>query len=361
MRIAIVVEAIPPYCGGGEQVAWIHAVELAKQHEVAVITFGIPEGQTSRDGLDIYHLPSRNHNLAAYCTVDRARLDACIERVSPSVIHCHMPNILSACLRKGRRLLVSTIHDGVPENERLSLKTMSKAQWLKFKYIRRINVGKSDAVTCVSQLSRDIMRSIYPRQATKFSFVPNPIYENFFEPLNNRDEGYVLNFGRQIPLKMAALLDTARLMPNTRFIFVGTGEMVRDHGLANVEFLGFSDNVSKYIDGARICVFPSLSENFPLVGLEAMARGKPVIATKRGFSEYMQHMKSGFLLDSADPRVIKDAIELFLGDPVLCDRIGREGRRVAENYRPSNVVNQYVELYQALLSRGNTKHQSASV
>ena len=200
------------------------------------------------------------------------------------------------------------------------------------------------------------MCSLYPAYASKFSFIPNPISEKYFAPLASTSGTYVLNFGRQIALKVSALLEAAKLAPDIRFVFVGTGNMVKDYALPNVRFIGFSDAVERYIDDARMCVFPSLSENFPLVGLEAMARGKLVIATRSGFSEYIQHMKSGYLLDSVDPIVIKDAIESCLRDPSLCDRVGREARAVAEQYRPANIVSQYVELYQELLSRGNAKH-----
>jgi glycosyltransferase involved in cell wall biosynthesis len=351
VKVAIVVEAIPPYCGGGEQVAWVHAIEMAKKCEVAVVTFGETYSQTKQEGLDVYRLPFKKRNLVSYSTVDRASLNRCFDRINPSVIHCHMPHIISACLSKKNRLMVSTIHDGVPENELLEREYLNRAQYLKFKLIRRINVAKSDAITCVSQFSRDVMCSIYPRHAAKFSYIPNPIYERFFDPVEARDEGFVLNFGRQIPLKMGALIEAARLMPDTRFVFVGTGEMVREYGLPNVKFVGFSDAVEDYIDSASVCVFPSLSENFPLVGLEAMARGKPVIATQRGFSEYIQHMKNGFLLDSTDPVAIKFAIRQFMADRDLRLTIGTEARKTAEQYRPGLVVENYDRLYKSMLLR----------
>jgi glycosyltransferase involved in cell wall biosynthesis len=350
VKIAIIVEAIPPFCGGAEQVAWVHAVEMAKKFAVSVITFGESESQTVRDGIEVNFLPFRKHNLFAYSTTHRKLLNKHIDRIAPSVIHCHMPNILSACLSKRHALLVSTIHDGVPEDELLKLGVHTRARWLKWKLIRTINIRKADFVTCVSRHSCSLMRSIYPVYSEKILFIPNPIAERFYAPPGNSDKGYVLNFGRQLSLKMAGLLETAKIMPETPFVFVGTGDMVKNYGMQNVRFTGFSDSVEDYIDKARVCVFPSLSENLPLVGLEAMARGKPVIATKRGFSEYIKHMKNGFLLDSTEPQVIKAAIELFMNDSDLCRAIGMEARRTAEEYRPAQVVEQYVELYQNAIS-----------
>jgi glycosyltransferase involved in cell wall biosynthesis len=360
MKLAIIVEAIPPYCGGAEQVAWIHAVQLAKQHDVSVVTFGDSLSKATRDGVDIYYLPFRKRSLLDYSTRSKALLSKCLDEIEPSVIHCHMPNVVCACLNKKERLLVSTIHDGVPENELRRFRVHGWARWLRWKFVRRVNIRKSDLVTCVSLHNLDVMRSLYRSQLEKFSFIPNPIAERLFTPIRKEDDGFVLNFGRQIPLKMAALLEVAKVMPGTRFVFVGTGEMVRDHGLPNVEFVGFSAAVEDYIDRARVCVFPSLSENFPLVGLEAMARGKPVIATRRGFSEYIEHMKNGFLLDSTEPSSLKTAIELFLTRTDLCELIGQAARKTAELYHPSHIVEQYLQLYQHALANSGMEAESHS-
>ncbi|MCG8371494.1 MAG: glycosyltransferase family 4 protein [Proteobacteria bacterium] len=346
-RIAIVVEAIPPHCGGAEQVAWIQATHMARRFDVSVVTLGESDSVAEVDGVVVHTLPKRRRNLLAYLTGDRAKLNGRIADIAPDVIHCHMPNELALCLDAGNSLLVMTIHDGVPENEQLALRTKSLPRWLRFKAIRRANIRKSARVTCVSQHNRQTMQGLYPGHAHKMSSIPNPIYDRFFSEPRASDRGYVLNFGRQIPLKVEPLLETARIMPDTRFVFVGTGPSVRDHGLTNVEFAGFSAAVEEHIDGASACVFPSMSENFPLVGLEAMARGKPVVATRRGFSEYIEDGENGLLLNSTDPAEIREAIGRVLGDGSLRARISRNARATAEDYRADRIVDRYIELYRS--------------
>jgi glycosyltransferase involved in cell wall biosynthesis len=80
-----------------------------------------------------------------------------------------------------------------------------------------------------------------------------------------------------------------------------------------------------------------------------MARGKPVIATRRGFSEYIQHLENGFLLSSAEPAEIKAAINLLMDDQALRERLGHNARETAGNYRPHSIVSQYLDLYRAAL------------
>jgi glycosyltransferase involved in cell wall biosynthesis len=345
VKIVIVIEAIPPYCGGAEHVAWIHAVQMAVDHEVSVVTFAEERRTELREGVTVQFMPATRRKLASYLSTHRSLLNDCIDSIAPDIMHCHMPNILSACISAGKRPFVTTIHDGVPENEL----QMPRLEWLKFKGLRRLNIRKSDVVTCVSQYNCDIMRTIYSSWADKFVFIPNPVNERLLKPVANRDEGYVLNFGRQIALKMGVLIDVARLMPETRFVFVGTGDMIGDYGLPNIEFVGFSEAVETYIDGSSICVFPSGSENFPLVGLEAMARGKAVIATRRGFSEYIDHGRNGYLLESSEPEDIARLLAEVLTDGDLRTRLGGHARVTAEQYRPGAIVSQYERLYEKLL------------
>ena len=346
MRIVVVCEAIPPYCGGAEQVAWVHAVGMAIRHDVTVITFGEDAETETRDGVTIQYMPATRRKLFSYLTTHRALLNKRIDSIRPDIIHCHMPNVLSACLKTAGRILITTIHDGVPEDERV----LPWFRWIKFKLLRRINLRKSHVVTCVSRHNRERMRRIYPAYADKFVFIPNPIHERLFSSVAKADDGYVLNFGRQIKLKMGALIDVARIMPKMEFKFVGVGDMVVDYALANVEFVGFSDSVEEYIDRAAICVFPSESENFPLVGLEAMARGKPVIASKRGFSEYIEHCGNGILLESIDAHDIAKSIRAISDNEELRSSICHHARKTAEKYRPTTVVAQYEELYNTLLT-----------
>ena len=76
MRVVIVTEAIPPYCGGAEQVPWIHAIEIAKKHRVSVVTFGDNHEKTILNGVEVHFLPKARHKLAAYMTTHRAILDS---------------------------------------------------------------------------------------------------------------------------------------------------------------------------------------------------------------------------------------------------------------------------------------------
>lgn len=348
LRILFIAEAIPPYCGGGEQVAWMNAVALAGRHDVSVLTLGERERREVRDGVEVHYLKRPRHRLLYFATAGRSKLQRCITAIDPDVIHSHMPDVLHFCMKKGSRTLVSTIHDGVPETRMKEMCGLSPYTLVKNKLIRAVNIYKSDFVTCVSQHNHKIMTELYPYKKDRFSVIPNGIHSRYFTPVRGVRGEYALNFGRQIALKMEPLLGVASLLPELPFKFVGTGPMARDWGLSNVEFLGFHAEFVEVIDNALLCVFPSLSENFPLVGLEAMARGKPIIATRIGFSEYVEDGVNGLLLDDVEPESIAVAIERLMRDECLYGKICEGARRTAEDFRFENVAGRYEELYCSL-------------
>ena len=348
MRILIIVEAIPPYCGGGEQIAWMNAVELAKSDTVSIITYGVRDYVETKENVKIYYLKKEAKQFLYYLTKGRIKLNQYIKEIKPDIIHSHMPFVLHFCLRKKGKL-ISTIHDGVPESKWNVIERHSFYHRLKLKIIRKVGIFKSDYITCVSYHNYRIMTNLYKYKKNKFKVFPNCINDSFFSPVQNSTGVYILNFGRQIDLKMGPLIKTAQLMPKYNFKFMGSGPMVNSCTQDNIEFLGFKSDLNSIIDNAVICVFPSLSENFPLVGLEAMARGKPVIATKIGFSEYIEHNVNGLLINNPKPVMIKNAITKLINDKELYLKISINARKTADMYHSKKIMDKYRRFYHYIL------------
>lgn len=83
---------------------------------------------------------------------------------------------------------------------------------------------------------------------------------------------------------------------------------------------------------ADICVFPSLwPEPFGLVAVEAMAAGKPIIASKvGGLRQIVCDKENGFLVKPADAAQLAEKIEILLDEPLLRAKMGRCSRKIAE-------------------------------
>ena len=96
-------------------------------------------------------------------------------------------------------------------------------------------------------------------------------------------------------------------------------------------FVGSRDDVMEFYTAADVVVLPSHSEGFPFVILEALAMGKPVIATRvNGVPEVIDHMKTGLLVNARDVGGLAHAIESLLEHPERAMHLGVAGRAVVQ-------------------------------
>ncbi|MCH8911370.1 MAG: glycosyltransferase [Chloroflexi bacterium] len=118
-----------------------------------------------------------------------------------------------------------------------------------------------------------------------------------------------------------------------------------------ISFLGVRNDLPDLFSAADSVLMPSLNEGFPRTAIEAMAAGKPVIATRVGGTpEAIVEGETGILVPSADIDAMASALVKLVGDRGLQSRLGKAGRRRAEqNYAVDNYVARLDGLYRQLL------------
>ena len=109
-------------------------------------------------------------------------------------------------------------------------------------------------------------------------------------------------------------------------------------------------NIKELIFACDLFVFPSLFEGQLLVLLEAMALGKPVIATSiPGIIEILKDKETGILINNLNPHDLADAIVDFIYKRYDYQVLGRNARKlVIDNYNLLNTLSCYKELYNSL-------------
>ncbi|MGH7378352.1 MAG: glycosyltransferase, partial [Candidatus Methylomirabilales bacterium] len=119
----------------------------------------------------------------------------------------------------------------------------------------------------------------------------------------------------------------------------------------SVRFLGTHQDAPALIALMNLVVHPSLEEGFSNAILEAMAAGKPVVATAVGGNpEAMIHGETGLLIPPGDSQALTEAMLWLLEHPREAARFGEAGRRrVAERFEISAMVRQYEEVYERLV------------
>jgi len=129
--------------------------------------------------------------------------------------------------------------------------------------------------------------------------------------------------------------------------------MIDSSGLKeHVVFLGWRSDALEVVSLMDIVVHPSLSEGFPNVVLEAMALGKPVVATKvgaLGADDVIADEKEAFLVRPHDSKVIANRISLLIEDDRARERMGAAARaRVEKDYTAETITRKLESIWASL-------------
>jgi hypothetical protein len=172
------------------------------------------------------------------------------------------------------------------------------------------------------------------------------------------DARLVVCVGRLAPPKnQAPAIDAVAGIPDAILVLVGDGpdrRRLEDHaaraGLGSrVLFTGHRPDARAIMGVADVVVIPSRSEGLSNVALEALAAGRPIVATAvRGNRELLADGHTALLVPADDPQAMTEAIRRILEDPALAERLRAEGRRVAVGYSVDVMIRRYLELYQRL-------------
>jgi len=117
-----------------------------------------------------------------------------------------------------------------------------------------------------------------------------------------------------------------------------------------VKFLGFVPDSLNVIAGLEVMVVPSYGETFSIATLEAMALGKPVVATRvGGIPEVLG--EAGTLLEPGNPKLLADAIAVYLRDPQRAAEDGRKAReRALAHFTRRQMLAEHVAYYERMLT-----------
>jgi glycosyltransferase involved in cell wall biosynthesis len=122
---------------------------------------------------------------------------------------------------------------------------------------------------------------------------------------------------------------------------------IRDH----VKFLGWRPDVASILSTFDVFAFPSLNEGMGKALVEAMAMGKPVVASNvSGIRDLVVNGENGFLVPPAKSAVLAEKIVYLLKNSHVRRAFGTAGRKKAEGYSADSMVEEIDKLYSALLS-----------
>jgi glycosyltransferase involved in cell wall biosynthesis len=218
--------------------------------------------------------------------------------------------------------------------------------------------------------SRDVWTMLqlkYNLDSDRVAYIPNGVEPRFFIPREYRDDGRLrlLYAGtwldqRGIFYIRDALRKVTPLLPGLTMTFAGCGvpegEIEQFFGaeLAGrivVQRVVPAGKMQELYAGHDIFLFPSLMEGLPLVLLEAMATGMPVITTETcGMPDIVEHEFNGLLIAPADAAAIEESVLRLARSVELRQKLGEAARQTMKRYTWERAAKQLEALYRHVLA-----------
>jgi len=281
------------------------------------------------------------------------------------LVHAHygFHSALIAAIMK-RKPLVTTFHgsDALAEPSRNKF----------YSYAQKFVVSRSDHLIAVSNEVRNVLISDLGAEPNKISMITCGVDTTFFAPEPKRDarrelgisesERVVLFVGQGTPRKgVDILFECARRMSDVTFVLVGNGSLKT--GTDNCRRVGIRPNhqIPIWINAADVLVLPSRMEGTPVVLMEALSCGVPVVASRvGGIPDLVKDGQTGYLVEKDDVDTFERRLRELLADPDKCRRMGQQGRKdMVENYDGHRVAERIERVYDKVLSNWRSKGKRA--
>ena len=306
------------------------------------------------------------------------RLARLIRAERPHILHTHTAKAgalgrLAALLagRSVRPLIVHTFHGHVLRGYFGPLSARA------FKLVETLLARTTDALVVVSPEVRDDLVALGVAPAEKFVVIRLGVElerrisadagarEEARRLLGIPPERFVVGWiGRMTGVKRTgdALLALRALRERgipACLCLVGDGperavleEQAYGLGLArHVLSLGYQEDVARWYAAFDAFILPSANEGTPVTAIEALAAGRPVVATRvGGVPDVVRDGENGFLVEVGDVAALAERLARLADDPGLRERMGRAGRAlIPDRYAVDRLVDDVDRLYRALL------------
>lgn len=256
-------------------------------------------------------------------------------------------------------------------NQQLPSKDLEFILAMEAWWLRRATrlVGLTDALI-------ERVGQLYQLQTDQISKVRLPVDTNFFRPnprLKSMRDLRVLYVGRLefrkgVHVLLRAIPRVLEAVPQAHFILIGNDDGLqsllevyrsdpRTQGSIDWRACASREELREAYQRAHVCVVPSLWENHPIVCLEAMACGCPVVASRvGGIPEIVQHDVNGSLVSAGSSYALAKALIALLTDARKREDLGLQARmRMEQRYEATRVLDETIALYERLLN-GTSGH-----
>jgi glycosyltransferase involved in cell wall biosynthesis len=348
----------------------VHGLQAYDDLQTSVIHChaDVQESATVKQGsTSVYYLAMPRRRLLPNTLTSIPRVERLLRELQPHVVNTHAAHYTVAALRAGCPT-VYTIHGVVHREAEVYQSTLFDR--LRFVLESACARYALQRVSDVVAISPYVLEEYRGRSSARFHRIDNPLPPYFFTIPNLEEEGRVLYAGtiderKNVLGLLRALTIVRSRIPHARLRIAGRGTsqdyyqkvqgFVAAEGLeSNVEFLGLqnsTDMIREYAHCA-VVVLASRQETAPMAVIEAMAAGKPVVATRvGGVPDLVEDCRSGFVVEPDDIEALAQRLVDLLTDKKLRHEMGPHARQLAQRFHVETVAAQYRQLYYDLAGK----------
>lgn len=193
--------------------------------------------------------------------------------------------------------------------------------------------------------------------------MPNPVSFQCLNP-SPLNEKNIVAIGRLDPIKnFSSLINAFKIVAQKHHDWTlriyGDGAMREDLEVQinklelsnNVSLMGFTNDIEEALSSSSLFVLSSITEGFPLVILEAMECGVPVVSYQcpYGPQDIISDAKDGFLVPVGDERMMADRICQLIEDEELRRKMGAAAKETAKQYHTDEIAKRWMNLFSELV------------
>jgi phosphatidylinositol alpha-mannosyltransferase len=297
-----------------------------------------------------------------------------LEREKFDVIHLHEPLVPTLCttvLRLSKAANIGTFH--AVDSRGYTIWKPYTVLFLK-KWFRKL-----DGRIAVSKPAREFIYGHFPAD---YNIIPNGVDLEHFSPkvppLEKYRDGKLnvlfvsrLEKRKGVNYLLSAYRRVRQEIGNCRLILVGPGtrwsrqyeKEVKEQGLHDVIFVGrvSQEELPRYYQTADIVCSPATGrESFGLILLEAMAMGKPIVASNiDGYASVASHGAEALMVPPKNEHMLADAIISLATHAELRQEMGARGKLKAAKYGWDHIAQQVMDFYEETMERRRTSAPEA--
>lgn len=315
------------------------------------------------NGVTIHYIPSpKLPQLITALTIDQYRIRKEIDKIKPDLVNAHMTAPLYGYpALKSDYPTVITVHGIVSEESKSWNGFVGFVKKILYVPMEKYVLANANYITTVSPY---VVQKIEDNCKSNIYVIPNGISCDRFEVENMEIENRLLFVGGIEPRKsLLNLFKAIHLIkddyPNLQLHIVGNirkkeyykdlFKYVVDNNLSKQIYfkgsLSHEDLVREYSE-CSVFVFPSKEESQGIVLLEAMAAGKPVVATNVGGIPYvLDDGITGLLAEHGNVEDLASNIQKLLNNKDLRSTFGHNGKKKAKSFLNKRISEKYCEIY----------------